>query len=379
VAILTGAFLTLPAFARMTQAQSVESSVDLGGLALRYADSLKATAVAVTPHVATDWERGIAEASGTFSQFTNSTWSAQGELSASLLTPVSSGFLTELGGFAGGSTRRDGTRTGEILGNGRLHIMRSAAEAFIGAGAGRTWDGTVWRNLILGEAGGTVRYANGQATLALSPIILDDTTRYTDTQLSLSLTNDRLEFAALLGARFGDRVMNLGTSARSWGSLSVIGWMTPRFALAASAGSYPVDPTQGFPGGRFVSLSLRLSTGRNHLGRSSPGPQPLLEPDAAGAGAVISGFVAERTSPGVVTLRVNSPHALAVEISGDFTNWEPVQLERSLNGWWSRAFPIAPGKYQMNVRLDGGKWLVPSGLLTVIDEFGGTAGLLVVE
>jgi len=379
VAIFTAAFLTLPAFARMTQAQSVQSTVDVGGLALRYADSLKATAVAITPHVATDWERGIAEASGTFSRFTNSNWSAQGQLSASLLTPASRGFLTELGGFAGGSTRQDGTRTGEILGNGRLHIMRSVAEAFIGAGAGRTWDGTVWRNLILGEAGGSVRYANSEATLALSPILLDDTISYTDTQLSLSLTTDRLEFAALLGARFGDRVMNLGTSARSWGSLSAVGWMTPSFALAASAGSYPVDPTQGFPGGRFVSISLRLATGRNHLGRPSLGPQPLLETDAAGAGAILSGFVAERTSPGVVTLRVNSPRALAVEISGDFTNWEPVQLERSPNGWWSRAFPITPGKYQMNVRLDSGKWLVPAGLLTVLDEFGGTAGLLVVE
>jgi hypothetical protein len=33
----------------------------------------------------------------------------------------------------------------------------------------------------------------------------------------------------------------------------------------------------------------------------------------------------------------------------------------------------------MNVRLDGGNWLVPAGLLTVLDEFGGTVGLLVVE
>jgi hypothetical protein len=41
--------------------------------------------------------------------------------------------------------------------------------------------------------------------------------------------------------------------------------------------------------------------------------------------------------------------------------------------------PLRPGKYQMNVRIDGGKWIVPKGLLSMSDEFGGAVGLLVVE
>jgi len=376
---MRAALLALPAFARVSLAQGVESSVDVGALTLRYADSTNATAAAVTPRVEGNWERGIAQASGTFSRFTTRDWSAQAALSASLLTPAARGFLAEAGAFAGGSTRRDGTRTGEVLGNGRLHMMRSAAEAFIGVGFGRTWDGTLSRNVILGEAGGSVKYTNSEAVLTLSPILLSDSLFYTDTQFSFVLTADRLELGALLGARFGDRVTNVGTSARSWGSLSAVGWMTPRLALVANAGSYPIDPTQGFPGGRFVSLGLRLAMGRNHAAQPVPVTQPLPEAERPGTEAVISAFAAERTSPGVVTIRVNSPRALAVEVSGDFTNWEPLQLERSTGGWWSRALPIPPGKYQMNVRLDGGKWLVPSGLLSIVDEFGGTVGLLVVE
>jgi hypothetical protein len=215
--------------------------------------------------------------------------------------------------------------------------------------------------------------------VTLSPILLGDSLRYTDAQLSLSLTNDRLELGALLGERFGDRVTNFGTSARSWGTLSAIGWLTQRFALVASAGSYPIDPTQGFPGGRFLSLNLRLATARPRVGQPVPVAQPLLQTEVVGTGAVISGFAAQRTSPSFITLRVNSPSAQVVEISGDFTNWEPLRLERSPDGWWSKTFPIVPGKYQMNVRLDGGKWLVPASLLSVVDEFGGTAGLLVVE
>jgi hypothetical protein len=67
-----------------------------------------------------------------------------------------------------------------------------------------------------------------------------------------------------------------------------------------------------------------------------------------------------------------------VEISGDFTNWTPVPLKLGSNGWWDVTLPIGPGKYQMNLRLDGGEWLVPPGLLSMLDEFGGKVGLLVV-
>jgi hypothetical protein len=33
----------------------------------------------------------------------------------------------------------------------------------------------------------------------------------------------------------------------------------------------------------------------------------------------------------------------------------------------------------MNVRVDGGGWLAPPGLTTVVDEFGGVVGILVIE
>jgi 1,4-alpha-glucan branching enzyme len=94
---------------------------------------------------------------------------------------------------------------------------------------------------------------------------------------------------------------------------------------------------------------------------------------------VVTAFAAERSHAGWVTLRVNAPLAQLVEVTGDFTNWTPVRLERASNGWWSATVPIDRGKYQMNVRLNGGKWLVPPGLLSMLDEFGGSVGLLVIE
>lgn len=249
----------------------------------------------------------------------------------------------------------------------------------MGVGAGRTWDGIEWRSMILGEVGGSVSSENKGAVLTLSPILINDSISYTDTQLSLSLTQERLEFGVLLGARFGDRVTNIGTSARSWGSFSVVAWTTPRVGIVATGGTYPIDPTQGFPGGRFISLSLRLATRRPLSPQPVPAQQPVSATEASTTEGVVSGFAAERTAPGVVTIRVNLERARVVEISGDFTNWVPVQMQRSPNGWWSTALPISPGKYQMNVRVDGGKWLVPAGLFSIADEFGGRVGLLIIE
>jgi hypothetical protein len=37
------------------------------------------------------------------------------------------------------------------------------------------------------------------------------------------------------------------------------------------------------------------------------------------------------------------------------------------------------GTYRLNVRVDGGEWVAPPGLLDVEDEFGGRVGLLVLS
>ena len=375
-AISRGALVALLFFVRATHAQSIESSLDVGGVALRYADTLNASAVSVTPRVLASWGRAIAEASGTYSQFGSGGRSTQGMLSGSLFTPTALGLLAELAALAGGSAHNDGTRTGALLANGRLHFMRARGEFFVGAGGGRTWVGGGARSMLLGEAGVSTMLREVSATLTLSPTAVADSVKYTDGQLSLSLTRNRLDLGAVLGTRLGDQLTSLGGSARSWGSLNAVAWMTPRLALAASGGTYPIDPTQGFPGGRFVSLSVRLATGRS---RQSSGVTPSLAVLPGEEAPPVSGFAAVRDSLGAVWLRVNAPRAQLVEVTGDFTNWEPVPMLPTSGGWWAVTLPITPGKYQMNLRLDGGKWLVPPGLLSMADEFGGTVGLLIVE
>jgi hypothetical protein len=368
--------------ARASHAQRVESNLDIGGAALRYADTLSTGAATITPHLVADWGSGFIEASGTYSQFTSGGgWSTQGFLSASRFIPVSRGLFAEVGGFAGGSTHNDGTRTGEVIANGRLHLARDNGELFLGLGGGRTWDGAAWRSLLLGEVGTSIGSGPTSALFSISPTMVNDSIKYADAQASLSWKGEAVDLGAILGFRLGNQLTTLNANVKSWASTSAVFWLTPGIGVALAGGNYPVDPTQGFPGGRFLSLSLRLAQGR-HPGQQvseQNGQESRLPEVAPSATSGVTGFVASRGAGDAVTLRVNASHARSVEVNGDFTNWVPAQLAPAGGGWWSISFPIKNGKYQMNIRVNGGQWIVPPGLLSMVDEFGGTVGLLVIE
>jgi len=378
LAALKGALVALLFVARASQGQRVETNLDVGAAALRYADTLSTGAATVTPHLLADWGSVVVEASGTYSQFTSGGGSsAQGTFAASQFFPTGHRLFFELGGFAGGSTHSDGTRTGEVLANGRIHIPGDNKEVFLGVGGGRTWDAVEWRNVLLGEVGASIDLGSSNAMVTISPTIVNDSIKYADTQASLSRKGKVVDLGLLVGFRAGDQLTTLSANVRAWASASAVVWMTPRIGLVLAGGNYPVDPTQGFPGGRFASLSLRFSQQRRQ-DPTSIDSAPSVSPREV-KGAAVVGFVAQRGAGDAVTVRVNAPGAQTVEINGDFTNWTPVKLAPAPDGWWTWSLPLKRGKYQMNLRVDGGDWTVPPGLLSMIDEFGGTVGLLVVE
>jgi len=357
----------------------VETTLDLGAAALRYADTLSTGAATVTPHVLADWGSAIVEASGTYSHFTSGGGnSSQGTLSASQFISTERRFFFELGGFAGGSTHSDGTRTGEVLANGRIHVPCDNKEILLGVGGGRTWDGVAWRNVLLGEAGASIDMGSSNALVTISPTIVNDSIKYADTQASLSRNGKVADLGLLVGFRAGDQLTTLNANVRAWVSASAVVWMTQRIGLVVAAGNYPVDPTQGFPGGRFASLSLRFAQRRRPNPISIESAPSVSLPEVT-AGPAVTGFTAQRIAGDAVTVRVNALGARTVEINGDFTNWLPVKLVPGSDGWWESTFPLKRGKYQMNLRVNGGDWTVPPGLLSMVDEFGGTVGLLVIE
>ncbi|MGH7460731.1 MAG: glycogen-binding domain-containing protein, partial [Longimicrobiales bacterium] len=192
-------------------------------------------------------------------------------------------------------------------------------------------------------------------------------------ELSAGWKTTGIELDATAGHRAGERLPVLGGTDKTWGSVNVVAWVKPWAGLVAGAGTYPVDLTQGFPGGHFVTLGARF--------RASPRKQVMPAPivqngEALAATGAITAFEAVPSLNGFTTLRIRAPGAAGVEIMGDFTDWQPLSLKPG--GWWTATLRIKPGTHQMNARINGGDWFVPPGLSVLKDEFGGSVGILIV-
>lgn len=362
-------------------AQRVMSSVDVSGTGVWYADSIRSTGTSLAPAIRLDWPSATISASFSVSRLGGGGSSLQGALAPSVFTPSIGPLSAELAGSFGGSSHHDGTKTGAAMGITRAYASFARTGAFAGFGLGGTWDGALWRRVRQAEAGVWLERNALTALATASPVVVEDTLRYTDTQLALRYPTSAFEVGLTAGLRSGMVGAEIGGTSRTWGSLTGMVWVSPRMAIVANAGTYPIDFTQGYPGGRFISLSLRIaSRGTRPLPRGEVAAQSLGERVAhAATPAGVTEFLIRKDAGSSRTIRVQARAASSVEINGDFTRWQPARLMRGVDGWWSVSLPVAPGTYQVNIRVNGGAWLAPPGLLTTTDEFGGVVGILVVE
>ena len=350
---------------------------------MRYADSVNSNGGSLTPALSVEWPRATLGGAATFSHFASG-WSSQGALNASMFSRGAGPLVGEFAATAGGSAHQDGTRTGQALGNIRGHFMADHAGAWLGGGTGRTWDGSDWRSVIATELGAWLKAWDATVVASAAPTSVADSIRYTDSQLSAHWTKagSSLELGAEIGVRAGSTGAIIGGSGRHWGSIAVTQWLAPHVGLILSGGTYPIDLTQGFPGGRFLTLSIRF---RSAPPSEKAGPHEsnfVASSDGGGVAGSSGPAMKFRALPpldGFVLLEVAAAGARMVEVSGDFTSWKPVKLTTSAEGVWRVSLPISRGTHQINVRVNGGLWLVPPGLPRITDEFGGPVGLLVVE
>lgn len=158
-----------------------------------------------------------------------------------------------------------------------------------------------------------------------------------------------------------------GASTTAWGTLATSLALTRRLAVV---GGFVAAPQRGLylaPGRRVVTLGFRVSPAP--AGHASS-PPVRLPP---------RGFEAREGVGDELVLAVRAPNAGYVEIAGDFTTWQARAMRPAAGGWWELAVKLRPGRYQVNVRIDGARWMPPPGLPSVRDEFGGTVGVLVVR
>jgi hypothetical protein len=359
-------------------AQQVVSSVDVSGTGIWYADTIRSAGSSLSPALRLDWSRATLAASANVSQLGNGGLSFQGAVAPSVFTPSAGLFTMEIAPSFGGSTHRDGTRTGEAIGTVRAHLIDNGVGGWIGGGVGRTWDGATWRGVLETEAGAWLRRGDATSLISVTPTVVQDTIRYTDLQVALRYPTNAFELGLTAGVRGGSVGAAVGGTSRAWGSVSVVDWVASRVAIVGSAGSYPVDLTQGYPGGRFVSVALRLASRNSRtLDRASASATTSTAPVADPPASMT--FEVQTARGNQRTLRVKAPSARNVELNGDFTQWQPVRLARATDGSWVATLPITPGTHQITIRLDGGRWIAPPGLLTSTDEFGGVVGILAIE
>mgnify|MGYP001599237996 FL=1 len=148
--------------------------------------------------------------------------------------------------------------------------------------------------------------------------------------------------------------------------VSAVWKITPRYSFAVGTGRQLADAVRGVPDAQITSAMLRISllparaiTGASELRGIS---FASVTPEAHGARLVVS---------------VIADEASLVEVAGSFSNWEPVQLTRTSEGWRVEIV-LPPGRHRVAVRIDDGPWKAPRGTARVKDEFGGEAGLIVV-
>lgn len=359
-------------------AQATVARVDVGSSRVRYADTLRLTATSITPELIAEWPLAVVRAVVSYSLLSGGGSSFQGIGGFSVFTPSAGVFLAELEGVGGG-TSSEGSNTSQLLGIARGHVAGLRAGAWVGGGGGTASNDNRRRPTRLAEVGAWARMGPATASLTVSPTTVEDSIRYTDINLAARTAFSRLELTATAGSRSGSHPEMFGSSVKAWASATVVSWITPSVAIVAGAGRYPVDLTQGFPGGAYGSVGLRMAArlGESGSGRTAAAPsEPVTEPDPPDAAVGRLQLASIGGNRRLLYVRV--PAAATVEVAGDFNGWLPLQLTRRPDGWWSLELELESGAYETGLRVDGGAWIAPPGLTPIRDEFGGEGGILIV-
>jgi len=346
----------------------VSGSLDLSASDIRYDLFQPSTALAVSPTMAFDRGWTSIAARGTVLEFASGHRDLHGSIVGTTYTPAVGPFRLEVGGDLGTSRYRTKPAFSHAFGAADLHYLRPQFGAWFGGTAGSTSFGGAHRGAGTFGLGlwGAIPWATLTVTAARSTI---GDTSYTDLEGVAQASQGRVN----LVGRLGDRLGSTGGGHGVYGEASVSYALTRVVNLMLGGGRYPTDPTRGTIAGRYATLGVRMATPAPRL--ADPYRQvlerylPLPSADAPVTTAVEIG--------GARVLVVHAEGAAKVEVRGDFTDWGAVEL-RQIAGAWRLAISLSPGPHLIEVRIDGGTWIVPVGATTVKDEFGGEAGLIVV-
>ena len=359
--------------------------------AAHYEDGRYTSALTLDQSLFITRERSSTLADGVVSLFDDGRWSMAGEVSGlryskpvkipELVVPFASDYYIpffhamrgELSLTTAGSVQQGLMPTMHLLPQARLHFLDPQRGMWVGGGFARTFDGEEWRTTLLGDVGGWLRRGGTVVSVSMHPQQLQNGDLMSDFGATLDKTLGGVTLSAAGGYRTGEaNRVDLG-----WVSVGATFSINRRLLATASFGNYPADLMQRLPGAKFVALSIRLpsrSVFPRRDDRSTASAQPVFAADG-----VILRITATDSAKTAKVVRVRAPASERVEIMADFTDWLPVPLVRTPEGVWEVTLPVLRGSHRLNVRLDGGDWVVPTNVARVTDEFGGVVGLVLVR
>lgn len=187
--------------------------------------------------------------------------------------------------------------------------------------------------------------------------------RWSDIQARLGWSTARFAIDATAGTR--PRLKDVPSAV--WARVSAVASIAPRLSVIAMAGTDPGRLWIGAPPARYFSLGARISSSP-----SAPiAPPPHVRPTTAA--------IELKREDSVYVVSLHVPDARTVELSGDFNGWKAIALRQSGRDTWETVVALTPGAHRVSVRVNGDRWMAPSGLAAIDDEFNGTVGLLLVR
>lgn len=147
--------------------------------------------------------------------------------------------------------------------------------------------------------------------------------------------------------------------------------LTPSTRLVLQVGTQLADVLRGVPQAQYVGATIRWIPGRR-------APTVAIATNTSTPGTN-RGEVAIVREPGrsALLVVVDAPADAVVELASSANGWTPIRLTRQGTVFTQRV-DLPTGTHTVAVRINGGAWRAPRGLVVVADDFGGTVGKVTV-
>jgi hypothetical protein len=353
----------------------------MSGTRVEYDGYLASGAATITPALRFDTRNLSLGAQGGWTVFESGNQIFQMTSAAAWLANLHKYWRFEISGAAGASRYAERPASSHLLTGGRLHLANARAGAWLGAVAGTVFDSDSARWAPTRELSlGAWRVREGLALVgSITRASLGDTVNV-DVLGAARWTSEHLELEARAVARVWSSEAVRQPDTGVFAEISAFVPLGSHIALALAAGRYPSDPLRRVLSAKYASAGVRFTIAGSDepsiplvagptrvayvdYGSTEPTTEPRLEIAPAGD---------------THTLRMHAPNATTVELMGDFTDWKPSAFTRAGDGLWEMRVALTPGIHRLNIRIDGGEWIVPNGARSEAGDFG-AVGVIVIR